>query len=127
MRRRLWLLSFSLQWHAQNPVLRDYPAQLSATALTYIFGTIQLAIIAICVERDLDTWATTFYLDLPAILYGVCGIQISVFNVKAQIISSWTFFWGAKSLVRLRYVMHDVNAGLSGLRGGNDSARMVCL
>lgn len=85
-----WAIWFILQ----NPVLRDYPAQLSATAFTYTFGSIQLALIAMCVERDLDTWAATFYSDLPAILYG--GL---VASGVAMTLQGWCAYQGGPVLV----------------------------
>jgi hypothetical protein len=55
----------------QTPIVRDYPAHLSMTAFTYALGALQLAIVAVCIERDLSVWASTFYSDIPAVLYGV--------------------------------------------------------
>ncbi|KAI5069937.1 hypothetical protein GOP47_0014280 [Adiantum capillus-veneris] len=85
-----WAIWFILQ----APVARDYPAYLSATTLTYIFGSIQLAIIAICVERDLDTWAATFYMELPALLYG--GL---VASGVAMTLQGWCAYRGGPVLV----------------------------
>lgn len=61
-----WAIWFILQ----TPVLRDYPAQLSVTTFTYALGALQLAVIAVCTERDPATWASTFLSDLPAVFYG---------------------------------------------------------
>ncbi|KAH7278389.1 hypothetical protein KP509_38G039100 [Ceratopteris richardii] len=78
----------------QGPILRDYPAYLSAMALTYLFGSVQLAIVAVCFERDLDVWAATFYSDLPALLYG--GL---VASGVAMTLQGWCAFEGGPVLV----------------------------
>ncbi|MCO5574533.1 hypothetical protein L7F22_028320 [Adiantum nelumboides] len=85
-----WAIWFILQ----APVSRDYPAYLSATTLTYFFGSVQLAVIAVCVERDLDTWAATFYMELPALLYG--GL---VASGVAMTLQGWCAYRGGPVLV----------------------------
>ena len=70
----------SLLSSCQTPIVRDYPAHLSVTTFTYALGTLQLAIVAVCVERDLSTWASTFYSDIPAVLYGVCDCGRGIYE-----------------------------------------------
>lgn len=73
-----WAIWFVLQ----APIMRDYPAPISAISFTYGFGTIQLAIVAVCIERDPAVWASTFLSDLPAVLYG--GIVASGLAMTLQ-------------------------------------------
>lgn len=63
-------VTWAIWFVAQSPVLRDYPAQLSSTAFQYTFGTAQLLVVAVIIERDLAVWASTFTSDLSAVLYG---------------------------------------------------------
>lgn len=74
--------TWAIWFVAQTPVLRDFPAQLSSMTFMYAFGTIQLAIIAVCVERDLAVWASTLYSDLATILYA--GIVTSGVGMTLQ-------------------------------------------
>ncbi|KAH7285749.1 hypothetical protein KP509_33G043800 [Ceratopteris richardii] len=85
-----WAVWFILQ----GPILRDYPAHLSATAFTYLFGSVQLAILAVSFERNLDTWAATFYSDLPALLYG--GL---VASGVAMTLQGWCAYRGGPVIV----------------------------
>ncbi|XP_020585058.1 auxin-induced protein 5NG4-like [Phalaenopsis equestris] len=62
----------------QVPVLRHYPARLSVTTLTCLFGVIQFMIVAAFSERDVERWKIHSGQELLSVLYaGLVGSGIT--------------------------------------------------
>lgn len=53
----------------QDPLLKKYPAKLTLTAYTCLFGSIQLAAISAITERDIELWEIKSKGELLALLY----------------------------------------------------------
>ncbi|KAL0731826.1 hypothetical protein Bca4012_027920 [Brassica carinata] len=83
----LYLIGHCLSWSGwlvfQAPVLKSYPARLSVTSYTLLFGIIQFVIIAAFCERDSQAWAFHSGWELFTILYA--GIVASGIAFAVQI------------------------------------------
>lgn len=76
----LWLI-------LQVPVSASYPDHLSLSAWMCFMATLQSAVVALFVERDLETWKMNSYLQLACCFFsGIVGSGIS-FYAQAWVIS----------------------------------------
>ncbi|XP_019457740.1 PREDICTED: WAT1-related protein At3g18200-like [Lupinus angustifolius] len=80
----LCLLGHCLCWAGwmvfQAPVVKKYPAKLTLTSFTCLFGLIQFLIIAAFTERDLESWKIQSKEELLTILYaGVISSGIVIY------------------------------------------------
>ncbi|KAH7316081.1 hypothetical protein KP509_21G078000 [Ceratopteris richardii] len=65
----------------QSPVIKQYPARLSVTAFTNFFGTLQLLVLALCIERNPSKWILTEAREVLSVLYAglvVSGLVLSL-------------------------------------------------
>lgn len=81
----LFLLGNCFAWSGwmvlQAPVLKKYPARLSALSLTLVFGLVQLLVIAAFSEKDPENWKLHSGGELFTILYAglvASGIALSL-------------------------------------------------
>ncbi|WCJ40105.1 nodulin MtN21 /EamA-like transporter family protein [Euphorbia peplus] len=81
----IFLLAHCFSWAAwmvfQAPVVKKYPAKLTLTSFTCLFGLIQFLFIAAFVETDLNNWKIQSTEELLTILYAgvvASGIVISL-------------------------------------------------
>ncbi|KAL0701833.1 hypothetical protein Bca4012_057955 [Brassica carinata] len=83
----IYLIGHCLSWSGwlvfQAPVLKSYPARLSVTSYTLLFGIIQFVIIAAFCERDSQAWVFHSGWELFTILYA--GIVASGIAFAVQI------------------------------------------
>lgn len=100
----LYILGNCLAWSGwmvlQVPVLKKYPARLSLTAFTCLFGIIQFMVISLFVERDIEVWKISSAGEFLTMLYAVCAIYCSVFlifnnqlTLRNEILISLYFFY----------------------------------
>ncbi|XP_010549098.1 PREDICTED: WAT1-related protein At3g18200 [Tarenaya hassleriana] len=80
----LYLLGHCLSWAGwmvlQAPVLKKYPAKLTLTSFTCLFGLIQFLVIALFVETDINNWVIVSWEELLTILYaGIVASGIVVY------------------------------------------------
>ncbi|KAE9600242.1 putative EamA domain-containing protein [Lupinus albus] len=80
----LYLFGHCLCWAGwmvfQAPVVKKYPAKLTLTSFTCIFGLIQFLIIAAFTERDLERWKIQSKEELLTILYaGIISSGIVIY------------------------------------------------
>ncbi|KAK3007794.1 hypothetical protein RJ639_013678 [Escallonia herrerae] len=82
----IYLLGHCLSWAGwmvfQAPVVKNYPAKLSLTSFTCLFGLIQYLIIAAFVERDPNHWRIQSGGEIFTILYA--GIISSGIGISLQ-------------------------------------------
>ncbi|KAJ6373876.1 hypothetical protein OIU78_029550 [Salix suchowensis] len=82
----IFLFGHCLSWAGwmvfQAPVLKKYPAKLSVTYFTCLFGLIQFLVIAAFVETDFNHWKIRSGEELFAILYA--GIVSSAVVISVQ-------------------------------------------
>uniref|UniRef100_A0A0D9VBA3 WAT1-related protein n=1 Tax=Leersia perrieri TaxID=77586 RepID=A0A0D9VBA3_9ORYZ len=69
----VYLMGHCVAWSGwlvmQAPVLRRYPARLTVTSYTCLFGLLQFLAIAAFAERDAAAWAVSSRSELLAVLY----------------------------------------------------------
>ncbi|GLU10330.1 hypothetical protein SLE2022_271450 [Rubroshorea leprosula] len=87
----LWLI-------LQVPISACYPDHLSSTAWMCFLGTLQCAVLAFFLEKDLKAWIISSYADLAACLYaGVVASEIyigSLLGAIGVIIGLYIVLWG---------------------------------
>ena len=71
----VFLMGHCLSWSGwlvlQAPVLKEYPARLSVTSYTCLFGIIQFVILAPIAERDASAWLFSSSGEIFSVLYAV--------------------------------------------------------
>ncbi|KMZ59899.1 Protein WALLS ARE THIN 1 [Zostera marina] len=71
----------------QDPLLKKYPAKLTLTAYTCLFGSIQLAAISAITERDVEMWKIESRGVLLALLYNGVIVSGMCFPLQAWCIN----------------------------------------
>lgn len=66
----------------QEPVTKKYPAELSITAMMYLFGTIQSTVLAAFATRHPSEWKLQSGLELANVFFGVCITTHPQLNLK---------------------------------------------
>ncbi|KAH6559039.1 hypothetical protein KP509_1Z030000 [Ceratopteris richardii] len=66
----------------QSPVIKQYPARLSVTVITSFFGTLQLLVLALCIERNPSKWILTEAREVLSVLYAGLVASGLVFSLQ---------------------------------------------
>ncbi|KAH7281967.1 hypothetical protein KP509_35G005600 [Ceratopteris richardii] len=75
-------IAFSFWLVIQSPVIKQYPARLSVTAFTSFFGTLQLLVLALCIERNPSKWILTEAPEVLSVLYAGLVVSGLVFSLQ---------------------------------------------
>ncbi|KAH7316079.1 hypothetical protein KP509_21G077800 [Ceratopteris richardii] len=67
---------------AASPVIKQYPARLSVTAFTSFFGTLQLLVLALCIDRNPSKWIWTEAREVLSVLYAGLVVSGLVFSLQ---------------------------------------------
>ncbi|KAH6558389.1 hypothetical protein KP509_1Z067000 [Ceratopteris richardii] len=65
-----------------SPVIKQYPARLSVTVITSFFGTLQLLVLALCIERNPSKWILTEAREVLSVLYAGLVASELVFSLQ---------------------------------------------
>eukprot|EP01018_Ginkgo_biloba_P032826 Gb_35355 [translate_table: standard] len=76
------IMSWSIWILLQRPVTKRYPAELSITSFICLLGTLQSAVLALCIDHKAASWALKWDLKLLVIFYG--GILCTGFGYFVQ-------------------------------------------
>ncbi|KAJ6867838.1 WAT1-related protein [Populus alba x Populus x berolinensis] len=103
----IFLFGHCLSWAGwmvfQAPVLKKYPAKLSVTSFTCLFGLIQFLVIAAFVETDVNHWKIQSGEELFTILYA--GIVSSAIVISLQ---TWCIHKGGPVFVAVFQPMQTI-------------------
>ncbi|KAH7316084.1 hypothetical protein KP509_21G078300 [Ceratopteris richardii] len=75
-------IAFSSWLVIQSPVIKQYPARLSVTVITSFFGTLQLLVLALCIERNPSKWILTEAREVLSVLYAGLVASGLVFSLQ---------------------------------------------
>ncbi|KAH7316366.1 hypothetical protein KP509_21G090300 [Ceratopteris richardii] len=75
-------IAFSFWLVIQSPVIKQYPARLSVTAFRSFFGTLQLLVLALCIERNPSKWILTEAREALSVLYAGLVVSGLVFSLQ---------------------------------------------
>lgn len=82
--------------NGQNNTLKEYPAELSLTALICLMGTVEGGIVAVIMERRRSAWEIGFDARLLAAVYTVSSLLLfflpfffSEYTVEGKRFNNW--------------------------------------